>query len=65
MRYWKANEHWMIRDADSDPTFDPQPSGCTSCGWCDDRGVEVSNLIWNPGDETNRYLGWWLCMECD
>jgi hypothetical protein len=67
MRYWKGNEHWMVRDADPDPTYDPQRhTGCGMCGWIDEEGdIEGSDLIWSAGDESNRDMGWWLCMGCD
>jgi hypothetical protein len=60
MRYWKDNEHWMIRDGESDPVYDPMPYGCESCGWLDEGGVAESDLLWQPPPHCG-----WLCMECD
>jgi hypothetical protein len=70
MRYWKDNPHWMVREADGDPLFDPRAEGCDGCGWIDERGIAHSDVIWNRVDGSciggsTDPNGVWLCMECD
>lgn len=65
MRYWKGNEHWMVRDRSPDPERDPT-EGCECCGWLDEDGdVTTSDLIWIPPEHDTDFPGAWFCMECD
>lgn len=65
MRYWRGNEHWMVRDRDADPERDPE-EGCECCGWRDEsEDVAKSDLIWIPAEHDTGFPGAWFCMECD
>jgi hypothetical protein len=62
---WKGNPNHMLigHNGGCHPTHDPPKSGCESCGYVEEDGVENTHLAW-AADPAWSYFGQWLCMEC-